>query len=654
MSILDEFLSFVRDPALGLYLLKLPILGNLDSYDSYQRTTAIAGTPYFRKCRNGYGLNQGTTGEIEVAHGAEQQGTEGTIFIGTEGFKNMPATTRFVSKRAVAHFWAFFYQNGDRFNFYNGVTSSFIVDIQGNFSTVANVYESGSEWQCYLGKQNNQMEFAGLGSVAHTLVPNTETIKIGNYFSGGGNQNSDFQSVALFSAQLTSRQLSDLHLLFDALRINVSEPLITRARMYQVVDQLVRLDGSRHEGQVFDHSGNGIHFDHTVGVGWEKDTPSGGTAVVATGAKRDAAKLTANDAQLDNTSSRTFAFWIRRDGDGEIAGRIFDKASTSIELYITNGSLGLTLREQWTGGAARWIATPAVLDSVWTHCVIRMDGIEGTVPSLLINGNDFPFIESIASSGTKLNDAGQFTLLDRVVDDREFSGALDDFQMWDRYLTDEEALSTYLRAALRVVDRGYEHIYPDSLVSLSVGNVGPWSISNGILKWDSNVLVAQTNASRAHMSSQQVYGFWYFKFKKVTTTARFRYMFIASLPEIRTASGQNCYELYIHQDNSIAITRWDNGGNVPFTTGSISTSIDTINVDETTELGISRDADGVFTLWMRQPSGIWAELGSATDNTHKLSNYMVGEFNNSDEAESVLNFPYGMGLTPNKIPWLTD
>ena len=217
---------------------------------------------------------------------------------------------------------------------------------------------------------------------------------------------------------------------------------------------------------------------------------------------------------------------------------------------------------------------------------------------------------------------------------------------------DEEAKAVYLRAALRHVDRGYKHIYPDSLVGKSIGNVGPWNILAGSFEWNDNQLQCISSGD-VILSNMGAYGGWYYRLMKFGSTSTSIIGFIASALEDINGSSQDGYSLSFSSTERVVLQRRDNG--VPTSLAGIVTDPNYIVNGVTYETFISRITDSTFQVWIR--GGIytnWISIGTRLEATYIDSNFITGNLDTGDILSHLHYFPYGMGLTPNMIPWLAD
>jgi hypothetical protein len=502
-----------------------------------------------------------------------------------------------------------------------------------------------------VGKAYHDGALIGDLSQTSVIIADDADVFIGNVFFGGARSIlSHIYVAAIFPSFLTPQQHSDLAAAFSHVSINTAEPQLTSACPLQIVNPLVHLEGEVIAGEAIDKSSNGYHVSKQHAVEMESDCPVG-TGFEAHGAARGDAYMDITDTGLDDHAAKTFAFWLRRNGSQELgAGRVFEKDISNITCYLDNSG-NLVFVEAWSGGSAGWYVSGVIPAGQWVHVVIRHDGVAGTVPKIAINGTDTTVNTSTASSGTRISDVGPFYLFDRSLFNREMDGVIADFQWYSRYLTDAETESLYLRAALRSLDRGYSHIYPDSLVNKTAGEVGPYSILSGTHSWGDNVLTC-VSAGGVIMPSKQAYGAWYFKFNKFADGDTIIIAFIASEEQLPSGGMQDGYELRITNGEAVNAYRITNGSTV-VTIFNTANSYISINTDY--EIFLSRSGSGLLTGYIRGGAYTsWTTVGSGTDTQWNTATRFSCDIDASDKLWDLLFFPYGGGLTPNDVPWLAD
>jgi hypothetical protein len=235
---------------------------------------------------------------------------------------------------------------------------------------------------------------------------------------------------------------------------------------------------------------------------------------------------------------------------------------------------------------------------------------------------------------------------------RELDGVIADFQWYARYLTDAEVKADYLRAALRSLDRGYSHIYPDSLGNKTAGEVGPFSIVDGTWSYTDSEIENSAIGTIA-MSSGQVYGAWYLQFNK-PSFQRVIDMLIASVPEVYTNSSQNGYMLYIDNSGLLRIFTVTSGvvGATPIT-GVAGTFVGLTDY----QVFITRDSASLWSFYAKGGAYTnWTLLDTGTESTHTKCLYTTVSCNLGAGGKRCkhLFFPYGGSLSPNDVPWLAD
>ena len=383
-----------------------------------------------------------------------------------------------------------------------------------------------------------------------------------------------------------------------------------------------------------------------------ENTPSGGKGFTGGGgALGYDTNLSITDTNLDNISPSTFAFWVRPDSLGSGGGRVYAKATTKRAIYI-GGAFTPVVIEAWSGGVATW-TFPVLPQNLWSHISVRLGNVAGSVPVMFVNGSLVTTTVAVASSGTLSDDVGPAYLLDRSALAREIDGVVDDFQWFDRYLTDDECSSLYLRSALRCQRLAHDTEFPETLTTQTVGFIGPWEIVDGTWTWGTDTEITNVSLGTVYKRSKQAYGAWYYKFNK-PSGGRIIDMIIASLPDVYTATGQDGYMVYIESNGLLRIFTVTNGaaGATP-----ISGAAGTFAGSTDYEIFIVRDTTGLFSFYAR--GGVyssWTLIDTGTENTHTSSLNITTSCNlaHSGTRSDYQLFPYGMGLTPDDILWLAD
>jgi hypothetical protein len=650
MSALMDFESLVLslNPVLYCPFIK----GHINKEDSYGGALSVAsGSPGFTDGPNGYLLNT-RGGRLSIADSGarpELRIDPGTIAAFSFGFRF--ATTaennyRLVSKLDVGgnHFDWFVTSTAQTLSFAG--SAPFWSDNPDNVKSMVVTFEDGSTPHLWFDGVDK-----GVGSSPASITANDADLSIGAFYTGIRPCPVPLTFVLMFPTQLTAQNISDLHYVYEWVHIETVEPQLTMARPLQVANPLLYLDGYVTGGKAIDASGNSFHLDKQNGVEMEPGVPVGDAGFEAHGGARNGAYLDITDTGLDNHVAKTFMFWVRFDGWGEAnAGRLFEKGVLKLLIYA-NGAGTLIFQEAWSGGNAVWNSWTNLVLGKWYHIAIRHDGLVGSVPVLTINGVSNPFTVGSASSGTRDNDAGVFTMLDQRNYLRELDGVIADFQWYARYLTDVEVETDHLRGALRVLDRGYSHVYADSLGAKTAGNVGPFSIISGTHKWEDNILSCSAT-SQAHTQNGDAFGAQHFKLYKGGDANTAEFAFIASDSSAILSTNQFGYSVLIASDESVILRRLDGSS----ATNLITTAASYAALNTWYEFLPVRSPTGVFKLWIRGGAySTWTLVGtSAADTIYTKSNYSIVSLGSGDKFSSYMRFPNGGGLEPNDIPLLAD
>jgi hypothetical protein len=647
MSAFDEFDSLVLslDPVLYLPLM----LGNLDKRDSYGGTATLLNTPGWVKTGKGHAVTPNVTGAVLVADSGAQtelQISDATILMLSPGF--VANTAQYLIAKLDAGGWAYGFRTlvgPERLFTYDGAVSSSLTTAYHNARSLGVRIVSGDPSEFFVNGKH-----VGVGSLTCTPVANDADISIGNIYTGTAPMNSPIGGALIFPTAMADQNIADICTLYSRVTIPTHRSKLSPPGLFQVKDQLLRLDGTVSGGKVLDFSGNGLNMTPAPEVMMEEVVPSGGRGMKAWGAAASGANVSITDARLDNfgNPAKTIAFWLRRDGNGEAnAGRIFEKAASKLLLSISfNGNL--TLLEGWSGGNATWTSAGVLDTGVWIHMVIRMDGLEGSVPSIFVNGVAISVSTVVASSGSKSDDTGEFTLLNNPNNIREWDGAIDDFQIVERYLTDAEAQGLYFRSALRCERIAHRTEHPISGGNVTSGFIGPWEWVAGTFQWvddgTKRALLGIASSTALH-PSKQAYGGWYCRMEK-PNTGRTRFAFMLSSRALLDGASQNGYELEIDTDESIRLRTIRNGGIVA---NVIITAAGYVDADTEYELYVARRTrDSLFSAYIRGGGfTTWTLIGTGIDTEHTVSTHIaMSSVTSNSRLSDVIFFPYGGGIDP--------
>lgn len=648
-----DFHSLIKSLSPVCYL---PLLkGRLAKEDGYGGSPTLLNSPGFVPTPKGWGLRPNDGGLVVVDSGTrtELQQTAFTLFIaadfnhGTEG-----ETQRVMGKRDPGGFmWdlRFYWSGGNPwFSIFDSGDRAKQYDLSESVCATW-VIQHGA--QPYIFNTTRGGVFVDGGTTTSggnaNITVNDANLHIGNWYAGSGSQpcKFPFHAVAMIPGVLDDEVIAAIHHQYFLASIGTKEPGLSSPRIHQVANPLVRLSGEVRNGQAIDTSDNAIHFDKTPGVEMHEVTSSGrGFNAHGGAAGRAEAYLTATDTRLDNVSAKTIAFTYRRDSGGELnAGRILSKA-LEVLVVRTNASGDLILSELWSGGNSLWSISSVFVANLEVHVVIRHDGVEGSVPEIDIDGEAASVITNTPSSGSKSDDTGALNLLDRPALGREADGVLSDFQFFERYLTDAETKDLYLRTALRVLDRGFSHRYPEVPIA-STSLVGPWQdFISGSAYWDENNRLIATAGTEASFPCAYDYHAMYFEFLKNAGNS------IALWYSVDRAD-LNGYQLLINSNERVQLRRQQAG-----VFATVDETGDSYVANDTRYGGfIARTTGDRWRVWLR--GGAFATWTIVLDDTN--SNIQGSELAKitaglDDEISDLALFKYGGGLSPNDVPWLAD
>lgn len=650
-NIAKDFISYVR--SLSPAIFRLPILGNFDAYDDYDRSTSYVGSPYINQVENGYGFRNGV---VSIASGPEQVSSndEGCFFILSNLFKDVVDELGTDNERICVKRDAGNNEVDIRLRVQSGVQYLYVNDssyaryiihsFHGSKSIGIN-YADGEAFECF-----NDGKFIGVGSGVSDITSQALPVHFGGYYTGTLLLKSYLQAIIYFNRKLSKQEHSNLHLLASKLHVNTTKPRLSRPKRIIIPDNVLSLNGRTPHGLVQDVSGSDVHFTPTSETIFEGEGPSGNRPYAATGGVRDSSYIEATNTKIDNISPSTYSFLVRVDGAHEGGtGSIYSKNTWAVRIYCVGTNFYVA--QQWSGSNAVWyVSSMLPVSSVFKHCVVCFSDVEGEVPKIWLNGVQQTVVTSVASSGSKLSDVGTARILDHGGGGREFNGAIDDFQIYDRCLTDEEIQSLYIKIASRCLDSGYLKRYPDSLGNISSGMIHRYSIDTGIWSVENNV-ITNHGSGGAHYPSGHVYGALYFKIYKDLRTTFFLNMTHALLPKLYSASGQYGYLFDITNTNSLAIYRITNGVIANF---GIVTSADAINAGINYEFFVLRTPDERWDVWVRGGAYTsWTLLDSATDPSPNIyTGYRTLYMYPDNSYSKELFFPYFYEGTPDDIPLL--
>jgi len=159
-------------------------------------------------------------------------------------------------------------------------------------------------------------------------------------------------------------------------------------------------------------------------------------------------------ALTTHSTQRTWAMWLKRDGNGEAGlGRVFDKldsGTTTIETlgYDTaaNSSTGgYRFTRAFSTTTGLWDITPFGTASTWHHVILSYDsGATTNNPLAWVNGKPATVTTVTAPVGTASTNTSSYWLGNRGVADHTWLGQIADFRIYNRLITSNgEAFNLY-------------------------------------------------------------------------------------------------------------------------------------------------------------------------------------------------------------------
>ncbi len=189
--------------------------------------------------------------------------------------------------------------------------------------------------------------------------------------------------------------------------------------------------------------------------------------------------LAGSAAAVDNVFDGvggTWMGWIEFASYGQGGfGRIADKGEARLYAYDTGDRLGFSQGFSTTGGI--WTTpTSSLLINTLYHVSARYDSdSSANDPSFTINGVAAATTQVTGPSGSRTSDAGDRLTIGGDVDyDRAFDGAIGDFRIYNRQLSDAEILSIYTARGADSIISGLVRRFPMSPHQHNVGIVNPW------------------------------------------------------------------------------------------------------------------------------------------------------------------------------------
>lgn len=388
------------------------------------------------------------------------------------------------------------------------------------------------------------------------------------------------------------------------------------------------------EGMSFDWTNDFINIDTVVG-----DLASTTTGIWIAWVKvPNAAHTTPYEfiAFGDTNAQEDVQFAVQAQASGNRFTWFFRKATT-IQRQIRTDSAPL-------------------IDNTWAQLALVQDWTE---PKLYVNGifiaqtfsndtdktawfNDLTWIDNWRIGDRNFNSSGeQLHIKGEIADPKIYSSSANYLQIIkDDYNKRANQLNFY--DDLRYAKADWTNIYP----------LG-WNRSNGRYKiienaglYGNSKALECTSVWVIAFPSTQAYGTWEFDIEKTSDGAVLRVDFISDI--IVAPANEQGYRISFTVDERINLVRDTGGGAVTlFTTVNSYLELNTAYRVKTT-----RTSEGIFTMYIKggnfgdayvlvDPSG-GAGTNPVTDNTYKISNYTVLDY---DIGDRIGNFKYSKWIT---------
>ena len=191
-------------------------------------------------------------------------------------------------------------------------------------------------------------------------------------------------------------------------------------------------------GDTRDTSGNG---NVCLSYGTPRFVPGRRGQAIEFDGENDYLRLT---GRFGDSSSFTFAAWVRWDGGGNWQ-RIFDFGDgTSRYLFLTPKSGDNTLRFAIrNGGDEQRLDAPALIPGVWTHVAVTITGDTG---KLFVNGTRVATNDSMTINPNQIGTEANFLGDSQFSADPLFDGALDDVRIFN-YARSDSRIAAFAGSA---------------------------------------------------------------------------------------------------------------------------------------------------------------------------------------------------------------
>lgn len=634
--------------------------GDIEAKDTYNRDTSIVGSPYFEKCNKGYYLN----GHLSIIDGGitpELQFVTGTLIVFVRSFDPSVITQRLICKRnfpvgGVTYDW--YVSNVNRLGIYAGGSTATLTSTDFKYAKMLACSFSHNNPVSYYANG----EYIGDSAISIPITPSTDDFHMG-HLSGSFSLTTSVRCYIAYNKILTSDQINDMYRLYLEESFKVHSSIYIRPKKLVIGSEIINIQGKVQSNKVVDES-QGLLFDRSglqVVHGGENDSPSG-RYIKSSGGNVGEARIEITDSSLDDLVPISLSFWIRPNGTQETQGTIYSKGASLLHLYYNESDKRIYLSESWSGGTALWYFPTSLIDALWVHIVIRHSGLVGEIPTISINGTTpVDMTVSSASSGTKNSDVGVCSLLDLSTGTREFNGDIADFRVYNEIITYNQILDLYHIGALTFYIPNYN--LPVSLATqVFIDKIGPYQLFSGSASfdYDDNKLsnrIMKTLGSNSDFGCKSLnntnYGAWYWKSKFYSSSPGVISFVMFTVDNIQPLLSGFTNGYYFYRDGSnISFARVTDGSG----TLLVSNVLTSIVHDTEYEFFVTHNYNGAFRLWIRGGSySSWTEsITLANDTVHFNGGFFASRGQSNDEFSDFIVFPYGGGIIPNDISWLSD
>lgn len=472
MSYLDYALSL--NPVLARDFSR----GDVEDKTGYNRAWSVVNSPTLARMGGLYSLAPGSArdGALAIDYGTEQDlTTSGTIIV------CYPKILDLINQYLVSKYDA----TGNSWTFVTLAAKQLRISSSSHLSPVINCEFRGSRvagvtWgPSYNPRFFLDGKYVGQGLTSFVGDVSMAKVYICNSYSGIVPAKG-VTAVFAFASELEDLDHARIAQDFIREKSRIVAPQLSRPIDQNVTGQILKIRGKVESNQVVDEAQNLrlARSGEAVVHGSEYDSPVG-RYVKGSGRRYGDAYLGITDTSLNNISPITISGWVRPSGAQETLGTVYAKNADFLHLQFSDADGRVYFSEKWDDGGvftAYWrTGASFIQENIWSHLVIRHDGVAGNNPEISLNGSSFVDLTPVvASSGVKASDAGLLSILDNTTN-RAFSGDIADLEVFNEYISQEKAKKLYLEGALRTHRVFYE--LPVSLnVKLPVDRVGPFTL----------------------------------------------------------------------------------------------------------------------------------------------------------------------------------